>query len=101
MKKIYWFFYRLIRPSFWFFNEKYDKSCDDIIDYVVDNNIGSVEFGGYLLNCGEFSIWISNYPYSYGMIYHPYSSEFRPSVEKILKLKNYINKIKYKNIIND
>lgn len=96
--KFYWFFYRVIHPSFWTMNYSYNKEVDLIIEIVINKELfGSND--SYTMKVENLPrIWLKNYPYAYGTIAGLVG---RPSIRNILRLKKYQNAILFKEFLRE
>jgi len=59
------FFRYLFKPSFWLSNERVDYQWDKKLNELLDNPKFKFK-DEYTINLNGYSIWIQNYPYSYG-----------------------------------
>lgn len=90
------FLFVLFRPAYWEMLEKYDENLDKrVLQAVAEGNIrpykmlSGIETYEYECIVGGKSLWVGNYPYSYGSF-----GKIRPSRRTIKLLKQYIDKVK-------
>jgi hypothetical protein len=90
----------LFRPNFWVMGNEYSKEWDELVNLLMEKEepvfekINSIDGKIYNVTFANITIWVQNYPYSYGVPsptasnYH--GQRFRPSRLTILKLYNFI-----------
>ena len=88
----------IFMPHFWLMQNEYSKRWDLELNQLMDEKSSIIGYYNHLDNSyltakiGGSTIWIGNYPYSYGIGSMFQQPEVRPSRQTILRLKNYINK---------
>lgn len=103
MKKIIEFIKNLqflFMPNYWLMHYRYSKEWDEIVNLLIEKEepvfekINSLDGRIYNVSFGEVTIWIQNYPYSYGTpsptVSNYKGERFRPSRLTIKKLYNFI-----------
>lgn len=56
---------RLLLPRYWLQNESTDYAWDETLNHILDQ-AKNVEVEDRVVTIDGVSIWVSNYPYSYG-----------------------------------
>lgn len=99
MKKFFLNLQFIFKPHFWSMLIPYNKKWDEDLNYLIDNcdavldEANSIDNKHYtiIFRSGEYfvSVWVQNYPYSYGRPYLSlkYEERYRPSRLTILKLR--------------
>lgn len=80
MKKLYWFFFFLFKPSYWVMNYRYSKEWDEKINDLMNKH--KFEKNHMTANLGDTKIWVVNHPYA---SFVPYQNTYniRPSRKTI------------------
>ena len=63
------FLYRVNNPRFWQQNEPTSWQWDKVLNELLDDHKVIVT-GRNTCEIGDYTIWISNYPYSFGYVYN-------------------------------
>lgn len=100
-KKILWnvfaHIYVTINPKFWFSNQRTSNLTDNIINDLIDSGEPPEYCSEYTVRMGNQYVWVANYPYSYGNLYHgKYASDLLPRKVTRLRLRMYLSKLKQK-----
>lgn len=90
----------LFMPHYWIMNQKLNKQWDEKLNKLLDE-FDVEELTGFTCVVGGVKVWISNYPYSFGMPYLTVHREysFRPRRRTIERLKKRVDKFR-KNILS-
>jgi len=82
--------FTIFHPSFWIMNSSYNRDYDEIMNVIINSHASVKQKSDCNIIIGPFTIWTSNYPYSYGIMI--VNDTIRPSRRTVKKLKSYIDK---------
>lgn len=90
--------FTITHPRTWIMFNNYDDAYDKFINKIIDDKAEIIlgSFTSEVMTNHKFTIWTSNFPYSYGNICSPRKSNDRPSRRTIYRLKKYISETNYK-----
>ena len=86
------FFWRLFRPSFWYQGGETSLVWDQALTEFMDEGKPVQNIDNFTCVIGGVTIWLGNYPYSYGNIYG--DGNTLPLGRTRIKLKDYITAAK-------
>lgn len=90
----------IFKPSYWFMNNRYDKSVDEMVNYLIDN-YDFTEVNRFSAVIGGVKLWTGNIPYSCMHLYESDGDDtFRPSRLTIEKAINKMNADRCRLILN-
>lgn len=94
--KVKAFVFGIVKPTLWVQNNTYSPAVDDFVRDIIDNNTSFDDYSEHTVTFGGITIWVSNYPYSYGTVHNIKGSRSlpkgRPSRLTIWQLKRYIDR---------
>lgn len=89
MKKLLLTFHFILNPKWWSMNYSFNKGHDILLNKLLDK-YEFKEISQYTAKLGNYTIWISNYPYAVGIdnLYRV----GRPSRYTIYKMNKHLEK---------
>lgn len=98
MKRLSDFLYRLIRPNFWIQNYRTDYLYDDLLNGVLGKS--EIEIvDKFTVKIDGIEIWVSNYPYAYGHLYHQ-GDRVLPRPRTRVRLQKMVTIARFKQQLN-
>ena|SRR5690554_2577850 len=90
--------FAITRPGYWLSNHRASKTIDDLVNAIIDNDLIE-EVDQYKARTPSgMSLWIANYPYSYGSIYGEFGA--LPYRRTRKRLRDYIESKRYEILMN-